>query len=401
MKPRVRLGAIACATILAYAACDAAAQQKADAVRPEVGKPLQEAQGLMRSGKTREAMAKVNEADAVSGKTPNESFVITRMRGAVASAMGDSEAANKAYESVLNSGKVTGRDALQMEQAIAVNHYKAKDYAAAAQWTQRYFKDGGNDAAMRTMLLQSYYLGNDCNNVNKMLGASNEEKKSSEEELQILANCYLKQKDTAGYVAAIEKLVVFYPKKDYWNDLLARVQKKPGFSDRLSLHVYRLRLATGTFSGTNDYFEMAQLALQAGLPAEAKSVVDKGYDSKALGQGKEGERHQRLRDLITKSLADAQKSAARDEQDPNATGDDLVKDGLNYVFAGQSEKGFGMVDKGIKKGGLRRPEDARLSLGEAQIIAGQKARGASTLKGVQGADGTADMARLWTLYARG
>ena len=69
------------------------------------------------------------------------------------------------------------------------------------------------------------------------------------------------------------------------------------------------------------------------------------------------------------------------------------------VDVGDSEPGI--VEKGIKKGGLKRPEDAKLSLGEAQIIAGQRSRGAQTLKGVQGADGTADMARLWSLYARG
>src|SRR5258708_45382 len=252
--------------------------------------------------------------DAVAGKTANESFSITRMRGSVATASGDMDTANKAFESVLNSGKVSGRDALQMIQAIAVNHYKAKDYAKAAQWTQRYFKEGGTDGAMRTVLLQSYYLGNDCNSVNKMLGNGAEDRKSSEEELQILANCYLRQKDTAGYVGAIEKLVVHYPKKEYWTDLLSRVQKKPGFSDRLSLHVYRLRLATGNLSGTNDYMEMAQLALQAGVPAEAKTVVDKGYEVKALGTGKEADRHQPLPHLLTKTLPELQKTRPKDDQ---------------------------------------------------------------------------------------
>src|SRR5205814_9385257 len=167
--------------------------------------------------------------------------------------------------------------------------------------------------AMRTVLLQSYYLGNDCASVNKMLGNATEERRSSEEELQILANCYLRQKDTAGYVAAIEKLVVSYPKKEYWTDLLARVQKKPGFSDRLALHVYRLRLATGNLRDPNDYMEMAQLALQAGSPAEAKQVVEKGYETRALGSGKDAERHARLKALVDKSIATSQQARAKEE----------------------------------------------------------------------------------------
>jgi hypothetical protein len=235
-----------------------------------------------------------------------------------------------------------------------------------------------------------------------MLASAGDDRRATEEELQILANCYDRQKDTAGYVSAIEKLVVSYPKKSYWTDLLSRVQKKPGFSDRLGVNVYRLRLATGNLTSTNDYLEMAQLALQAGVPAEAKVIVDKGYEVKALGQGPEAGRHQRLRDLVMKDLAESQKTRARDEAEAIAAkdGNDLVKVGLNYVYEGNADKGLALVEQGIKKGGLKRPEDAKLRLGEAQIYAGHKAKGVQTLKTVQGNDGTADIARLWILNAR-
>jgi hypothetical protein len=397
-----RLHAVACAALIAAAGASFEARAQKDTVRPEVGKPLQEAQNLMRTNRAREAMAKVNEADAVANKTASESFLIQRMRGAVATAAGDTEAANRAYEAVLASGRVAGRDSLQMVQAIAVNNYKAKDYAKAAQWTQRYFKEGGSDPQMRTMLLQSYYLGNDCGSVNKMLAGAGEDRRASEEELQILANCYLRQRDTAGYVGAIEKLVVYYPKKEYWTDLLSRVQKKPGFSDRLGVNVYRLRMATGNLNSTNDYLEMAQLALQAGVPAEAKAIVDRGYEVKLLGTGKDAERHQRLRDLVMKDLAASQRDRAKDEQEALAAkdGNDLVKVGLNYVYEGKGDKGLALIEQGIKKGGLKRPEDAKLRLGEAQIYAGQKQKGVQTLREVKGSDGAADIARLWILNAR-
>ena len=255
---------------------------------------------------------------------------------------------------------------------------------------------------MRNMLLQSYWLGGDCNSVSKMLAGVEEGKRASEEELQILANCYLKMKDTGGYVRAIEQLVIQYPKKQYWTDLLSRVQKKPGFSGRLGLDVYRLRMATGNLTDTDDYFEATQLALQAGLPAEAKVFMDKGFEAKALGQGKEADRHGRLRALVEKSVAESQKNRAKDEQDAHAAkdGEDLLKVGQNYVFEGKADKGISLMEQGIKKGGLKRPDDAKLRLGEAQIYAGKKSAGVATLKDVKGNDGTADMARLWILNAR-
>jgi hypothetical protein len=37
----------------------------------------------------------------------------------------------------------------------------------------------------------------------------------------------------------------------------------------------RLRLASGTLTKTEEFMEMAQLALQAGLPAEGRRIVDR------------------------------------------------------------------------------------------------------------------------------
>jgi hypothetical protein len=401
---RKALHGVLCAAVMfgASAGFEAGAQQPPNSVRPEVGKPLQAAQAFVKQRKGREAMAEIAKAEAVPNRSAYENQIIAQMKAAASSAAGDNEATIRNNEALLASGKVSGREATPLIQGIAVAHYNRKEYGEAARWTQRYFKEGGTDPSMRSVLLQSYYLGNDCASVNKMLAGAGEDRRASEEELQILANCYLRMRDTQGYVSAIEKLVVHYPKASYWTDLLSRVQKKAGFSDRLGLDVYRLRLATNNLSGTNDYLEMAQLALQAGVPAEAKIIVDKGYEVKALGQGKDAERHQRLRDLVTKDLADAQKNRAKDEAEAmNAKdGNDLVKIGLNYVFEGKADKGISLMEQGIKKGGLKRPDDAKLRLGEAQIYAGQKAKGVQTLREVKGTDGTGDMARLWILNAR-
>ena len=256
---------------------------------------------------------------------------------------------------------------------------------------------------MRTVLLQSYYLGNDCGSVQKMLaGAEEGSKRATEEELQILANCYLRQKDNTGYVNTIEKLVIHYPKKEYWTDLLARVQKKSGFSDRLGVNVYRLRFATNNAGTANDYMEMAQLAMQAGVPAEAKVILDRGYASGQLGKGDQAERHERLKKLIDKTLAEKKATREAEEKEALAAkdGNAMVAIGLNYVYEGNAAKGLPMIEQGIKKGGLKRPEDAKLRYGEALIYAGRKDRAVQVLRDVKGTDGTADLARLWVLQAR-
>ncbi|HRE13862.1 MAG TPA: hypothetical protein PLD37_06655 [Usitatibacteraceae bacterium] len=394
-----RFAAVAFTALVASLPLDAASQA-ANTVRPDVGKALQAAQALSKAGKHKEALAKVNEADAVAGKSAFETLTIQRTRGSIAAAAGDNDTAAKAFEAVIASGKSSGAENLRMIQAVAGLYYRAKDYPKAATWAARYQKEGGNDPSMRTLLVQSHFLSNDCGAVSKIVGDA--ARKPTEEELQILANCYLKQKDNSGYVSAIERLVLYYPKKDYWTDLLNRVQKKNGFSDRLSLDVYRLKLATGNISTANDYLEMAQLALQSGFPTEARKVVEKGYAAGALGTGKDAERHKRLKDLADKTAGELVASRVQAEKDAAAdkSGNGLVAIGYNYVTEGAVDKGLGLIDQGIKKGGLRRPEDAKLLLGIAQVQNGQRAKGMQTLKAVQGADGTADLARLWLLIAQ-
>jgi len=374
-------------------------------VRPELGKPMQAAQELIKAGKFRDALAKVHEADAIGGKSAAENLLVERMRLAAASGAGDADTAAKAFETV--GASASGADKLRMIESIAGTYYRAKDYAKAQQWYQRYFREGGTNSANRTLMIQTQYLSGDLAGVSKELmadiqGAERSGATPSEDRINMLMNAAIKQHDVSSEAFALERLVMYYPKKEYWVTLLSRLQRKPGFSDRLALDTYRLSLATGSMTAGADFSEMAQLALQAGSGAEAKQVVDKGFAVGALGTGAEADRSKRLRDLIAKRVDEAKKTAADDEKAALAAkdGNDLVTIGLNQVFEGQKAKGVQLMQQGIAKGGLKRPEDAKLHLAIGQLMAGENGKAQATLKAVSGNDGTSDLARLWSLYAR-
>jgi hypothetical protein len=392
--------------LVAFAAALAlGAAQAQGGMRPEVGKPLQAAQELVKAGKYREALAKVREADAVGGKTANETTLIERMRLAAASGAGDTDTAARSFDAI--GSTVSGPDKLRMIESIAGSYYRAKEYAKAQQWYARYFKEGGTSSANRTLMIQTQYLSGDLAGASKELvaeiqAAERNGAAPAEDRINLLMNAAVKQGDVNNETFALERLVTYYPKKEYWVTLLSRLQRKPNFSDRLVLDTYRLSLATGSMSAANDYSEMAQLALQAGSGAEAKQVVDKGFAAGALGVGAEAERHKRLRDLVAKRTEEAKKTAAEDEKAALAAkdGNDLVAIGMNQVFEGQKAKGVQLMQQGIAKGGLKRPEDAKLHLAIAQLLAGDNVKAQATLKTVSGNDGTSDLARLWALYAK-
>ncbi|HEX6361617.1 MAG TPA: hypothetical protein VFZ93_01575, partial [Albitalea sp.] len=118
--------------------------------------------------------------------------------------------------------------------------------------------------------------------------------------------------------------------------------------------------------------------------------------------GNEAERHKRLSDLVQKRLEEDRKGQAANIAEAQAARDGgaLVDAGMNLVFAGEAPKGLQLMQQGLAKGSLKRPEDAKLHYAIAQILAGDVAKAQATLRTVGGTDGTADLARLWTLYTK-
>lgn len=402
-------GLMVALTALPGALPEARAQEaaKTETVRPEVGKPLQAAQELLKGKKFKEALARISEADAIPDKTGYEAYLIERLRASAAMQAGDNDVAIKAVGAILASGRLPSTDQLKLVESMAGMYYRAKDYAKAVTWAQRYFKEGGSSPQLRTLLIQSLYLNSEfaptAKEIQAELQAGDKAGQAPvEDRLQLLASCYLKLNDAQNYISALERLVTHYPKKQYWVDLIHRIEKKQGFADRLSLDVYRIKYATGNFEAASDYMEMGQLAIQAGFPAEAKKVVEQGFAKSILGAGAEADRHKRLRDMALKSATEDQKALAQAEAAATAAkeGNALVNTGFNYVILGQFDKGLAMMEQGIKKGGLKRPDDAVLHLGVAYLMVGQKDRARQVLKNVQGMDGAADLARLWMIHGR-
>jgi len=380
------------------------ASAQTEPVRPEVGKPLQAARDLIKAQKYKEALIKLHEVDAVTNRTPYENFLLEQMRASAATQGGDNETAVRSIQAMINSGRLTEADQAKYSASLASLYYRAKDYASAATWAQRVLKANPNDGAMRELMIQSYYQAGDYATASKEALADIQAAEKAgitppEAKLQLLANVAGRTGgDKTAYLAALERLVAYYPKKEYWADLLRRIESKPGFSNRLTLQMYRLRAATKTLSTPNDYSEMAQLALQEQQAAEAKKILDEGFATGVLGKGQEAERQKRLLALATQRATEAPTDlkASEAEAANNKDGSALVRVGLAYTGLGQYDKGIELIQQGINKGGLKHKDDAYLDLGVALTRAGQKGRAATAFKSVTGTDGASDIARLWT-----
>jgi hypothetical protein len=156
-------------------------------------------------------------------------------------------------------------------------------------------------------------------------------------------------------------------------------------------------------SKTEDFMEMAQLALQAGLPAEGKAHRRQGLQARALGTGAEAERHKRLKDLADKQEAEARPpSPARPPRPPRRrTATTWCKIGYAYVTLGEADKGIALIEQGHRQGRPEAPRGRQAAPGHGPAAVGEE----------QG-QGHADAAqreghrrhgrwRLWALYNAG
>ncbi|MBY0368262.1 MAG: hypothetical protein IIA03_03310 [Proteobacteria bacterium] len=379
-----------------------------ESVRKEVGAPLTEASKLIKAGKYKEALAKVRDAEAISGRTAAENNAIEGMRIAAASGAGDADSMVKGFEALKAAGKLSQAQQLQTMESIAGTYLRNKDNAKALAWAQRYFKEGGNSPAMKQVQQNAQFLSGDMTATIKdtLEEISADEKAGrapSRDKLNLLLFAAQKKGDANAEGVATEKLLNYYPDPKLWAQILGSLPQKKGFAaDKYQLDLYRLRLATGNMRETNDYMEMAQLAAQAGYPEEGKQVVDKGMAAGLLGQGAEGARHKRLADLMVKKIAESKAAAAANEKaaDEAKDGNAFVALGLANAFGGDAKKGVSQIEQGIAKGNLKRPEDAKLYLGLVYQLGGDSAKAQATWKTVKGTDGSADLARLWIIQSR-
>ena len=376
-----------------------------NAVRPVLAKILAPAQEMLRNKQFKEAVTALQPADAVPDRTPYEIFITRRMQGVALAGAGDLAGASKMQELVIADPLLAPEDRLAIEKVMAQDWYDKPPLTESVKWGERYLKDGGKEDVVHIMIAQSLYKAGDYKGtidaIHRAISAE-PGTQPTEPRLQMLASAESKIKDDEAYIATLEQLVTLYPKKDYWNNLLANLERKPGFEEYMVLDVFRLRLATGSMKEAEDFTDMAQLSLHAGYPAEARRALDAGVAAGLLGPGKGGPDYAKLRQQADNQSDEDRKLLGQGDAKAEAAKDGvaLYAAGFNYVTFERFDKGLPMMVKGFSRGGFKRPEVARLQLGESYALAGQKAEAASTLAAVKGTDGSADLARLWGLYLK-
>ena len=365
--------------------CICAAPAFADALRPAIATPLAAAERDLSAHEFSAALHQLSRAEAVPGQSAYETLTIDQVRAAIDASRKDYPAAAADYAALINTGQLPADQVHLMAEAEASSDYQSGNYAGTIATVKAYL---AGDTQFTALLLQSYLKLGQCDALADTVAHAGSP--PPENDLQMVAFCDANSKNTAGYTQAMTQLVADYPSPQYWSQLLGIEQANPDFADALALDFFRLKLAAGVPAAEPEYMEMAQTALQSGLPNEAASILNEGYAAGVLGSGPDADRQTRLKALVAQRQAAADAAAAAPGQDQPT----LFDVGFNEVDGGNAA-GLGMMANAIRSGQLTQPGPAELELGIAYHEAGQQANAQAMWRAVQGGGGAAELAGLW------
>lgn len=361
---------------------------EAGTVRPSIGKPLQEALELAKNGSINAALAKVKEAEAVSGRTSAEDQTIAQTKNYVLAKSGDPSV----YENMIASGQGSATVAKQLLAA----HYNARQYGKVIGDADVLRRFGVLDGQAQMIVAQAYYLSGNCNGAIRYLRGMMGSSGGTQQQLELLMTCASKVGDEDAVRSAAERMIL-QGKPQYWVYLLGSAERTKGLTDHQSLDISRIRFLTNSMRNANDYSLATQLAIELGFPAEAQAIQQKGFDAKVLS----GDRQTRLLNMAKTQAAANQAGLAKAASDAAkaSNGDALVKLSETYWGIGRYQDALNAAQAGIKKG-VTDKNTAQMALGFAYVGLHD---GTSAGKAFAAADGNATaqvVARLWSIYAR-
>lgn len=367
-------------------------------LRAAVAKPLQAAQEALKNNQAQQAMALAKEALAVPQLSAAELVSVQRTLAVAALNAKDPAQASESLMVLLAQPDVSPADQRAFLESLTQARQQLQDPAGVVKSTRQYLALGGNKPGMRVALLQSLSAQKLNDEVIAQVQAwlKQGEKTVAESELRLLALSYRQIKDAAGYEATLLRLLERFPAKAYWSEAITRLAHKPNGNPRLELDMYRLLEDTENLEDAAEYTEMIELALKAGLPAEAQRVLDAGFQKGVLGQGSEAGAHQKLRQQVKAKLSEDEKLLETLER--------TASDGNSWAAVGDvrlSQQQWAQARDAYAKaqaaGGLRRLEEVLLHQAMALCKLGQAEQCRTMLASIKDDATALALANLWRI----
>jgi tetratricopeptide (TPR) repeat protein len=250
------------------------------------------------------------------------------------------------------------------------------------------------------LLSQGYYQVKDYDkalaNVEKAISMYKEKGNVPKEQWYNLARfLYFEKGNTNKTVEVLEELLTHYPKKQYWVQIshMYGEQKK----DWQQLSAMETAYVQDMLDKGTELTTMAYLYLNAEVPYKAAKVMDEGLKAKAIeGKSKDWElagNSWRQAQEIDKAIPAMENAAAKSDK-----GELYARLGNIYLDGDEYEKAISALKKGLKRGGVNRPDTAQLVMGMAYFNLKQYDNARAAFEKAGKDERSAEYAKQWINY---
>ena len=340
--------------------------KQAQAVSKEVYDRIQKAQEQVDAKDYQGALRTLNSLYNPDKLTEYEQANVLNYLGFVYYNMEDMQNAIRTYDRMLKIPSLEPQMAKQTTYTLAQLNMMEENYAKTLDLLNRWFVMESNPAPEPYILLaQVYYQLQRYQDmvapIETAMDVARQRDKEVKEDWWVLLNFAYFQQENYAKVRDIQKILLQnWPKKRYWFSL-AGAYTELG-EDQNLIAAYDAAYTQGMLEKESEFVTMAQLYLQREVPYKAAKLLQEKMNQGVVS--KDEKNYRLLSQAWMLSQEDdkaipALKEAARLSDD----GELDVRLGNSYLNIGEYSDCVASVRNGLRKGGLKSPDNAQISLG--------------------------------------
>lgn len=340
------------------------------AMSEKVYKRLTEAQEIIEAQKYTEGLAILNDLLNLRSLTAYERAQIYSYFAYTYFTMERYKDAINAYENVLKQPDIPIALVMNSTYTLAQLYFIQEDYRQAIRLINDWFKLTDKPTETAYMLLgQAYYqLEQYKESLVPLMKAYNLVKgrgdNPKENLLLLLRVNYFNLNDYKNMIAVLKELVDLYPKSEYWLTMGGAYSEMKQLKKQMS--IFEMLYEHGDLHSGNQQLNLANLYLLHEVPFKAANVLDAGIKS---GEIKREVRNLRLLSQAWLQAQESEKSIAplKEAAAKSSDGELELRLAQAYINLDRYREAVEALNRGLKKGKLRRPDTAYTMLGMAQF----------------------------------
>ena len=340
--------------------------KQAQAVSKEVYDRIQKAQEEIDAENYNEGLRLLEALKTRKGISEYELQNVLNYIGFIHYNLDDIDAAMAAYQEMINIPSIEPQIKKNTIYTMAQFSMMQEKYNQALRYLDQFFTLETNPSPDNYILLaQNLYQVNRYPDMIEPIETAISEAQRRELEVKedwyVLLNfAYFQQEDYAK-VRDIQKiLLVNWPKKRYWFSL-AGAYTELGEEQNL-IAAYDAAYTQGMFEKESEYVTMAQLYMQHEVPYNASKVMQEYMDAGVIA--KEAKNYRLLSQALTLAAEDeASIPALQEAARLSPEGELNLRLGNAHLNLSQYSECVAAIREGVRKGGIRSPDNAQISLG--------------------------------------